>query len=79
MTEERKGQIALLHLKAKLQDEGIRLKPDMRRQIANEAKRIGISVEEATQFAEELVRGMVNEVFPCRSTVKVNPDHNREM
>jgi hypothetical protein len=35
MTEERKGQIALLYLKARFKDEGIRLKPDMRRNIVH--------------------------------------------
>jgi len=79
LTEERKGQIALLYLKAKFQDEGIRLKPDMRRQIGNEAAKIGIKAEEAEQFVEELVREMVEKVFPPRSFTTVNPDANREM
>jgi hypothetical protein len=63
MTEERKGQIALLYLKRKLRDEGIRLKPGMRRNIGNEAKALGISTKEAIEFAEGLVREMVEEVF----------------
>jgi len=79
MTDERKGQIALLFLKRKLKDEGIRLKPDMRRQIGNEAKELGISTEEAVEFVEGLVREMVEAVFPPRSFAHVNPDHNREM
>jgi len=81
MTEERKGQIALLYLKNKLKDEGIRLKPDMRRNIGNEAKALGIPIEEAVEFAEGLVREMVEAVFSKRfvpGTI-VNPDHNREM
>jgi hypothetical protein len=79
MTEERKGQIALLHLKRKLREEGIRLKPDMIRQIGNEAKALGITTEEATEFVEGIVREMVDVVFPPRSVAHANPDHNREM
>jgi hypothetical protein len=79
MTEERKGQIALLYLKARFKDEGIRLKPDMRRNIGNEAAKIGIPTEEAVEFVEGLVREMVEEVFPPRSFAHVKPDHNREM
>ncbi len=75
LTKERKGEIALLYLKAKFQDEGIRLKPDMRRQIGNEAAKIGIKPEEAEQFVEELVREMVEKIFPPRSTSRVNLDN----
>lgn len=79
MTEERKEQIALLFLKRKLRDSGIRLKPDMKRKIGNEAKELGITTEEAMEFVEGLVREMVEQVFPPRSFTTVNPDHNREM
>lgn len=79
MTEERKGQIALRYLKFKLADDGIRLKPDMHREIGNTAKKLGIDKEEATEFVEGLVREMVEEIFPLRSLTAVNPDHNREM
>ncbi len=79
MTEERKGQIALLLVKARFKDEGIRLKPYMKRDIGNFAKKIGIPADELIQFVEELTREMVEEVFPPRSFVHVKPDHNREM
>jgi hypothetical protein len=75
MTEERKGQIALLYLKARFQDEGIRLRSDMRRQIHNDAAKIGIRPEEAEQFVEELVREMVEKIFPPRSHSRVNLDN----
>ncbi|HEY0220826.1 MAG TPA: hypothetical protein VGC58_01245 [Candidatus Paceibacterota bacterium] len=75
LTEERKGQIALLYLKARFKDEGIRLKPDMRRQIGNEATKIGIKADEAVSFVEELVREMVEEVFPPTSTSRINEDN----
>ena len=79
MTEERKGPIALLYLKRKLKDGGIRLKPDMRREIGNEAKELGITTEEATEFVEGLVREMVEAVFPPRSTARFNPEYTQGM
>jgi len=75
MTEERKGQIALLLLKDRLRSEGIRLKPDIKRDIGNQATKIGVPIEEAVQFVEGLVREMVEEVFPPRSQSFVNLDN----
>jgi len=75
MTEERKGQIALLLLRDRLRNEGFRLKPDMKREIGNQAAKIGVPIEEAIQFVEGLVREMVEEVFPPRSFSSVNPDN----
>ena len=63
MDEIRKGQIALLYLKNKIREEGVRLTPNMKRQIGNTAKAIGIPVEEATEFSEIMVRELVEEVF----------------
>ena len=79
LTKERKGEIALLYLKAKFQDEGIRLKPDMRRQIGSDAAKIGIKAEEAEQFVEELVREMVEKIFPPRVTSHHNPEYTKGM
>ena len=75
MTEERKGQIALLLLKDRLHNEGVRLKPDMKREIGNQATKIGVPIEEVMQFIEGLVREMVEEVFSPRSVSFVNPDN----
>lgn len=63
MDEIRKGQIALLYLKNKIREEGVRLTPNMKRQIGNTAKAVGISVEEATEFDEIIVRELVEEAF----------------
>lgn len=63
LSKERKGEIALLYLKNKLREDGIRLKPDTLRQIGNTAKTVGIPFEEAKEFVEELVREMVEETF----------------
>ena len=63
ITKERQGELALMHLKSKLRREGITIKPNMRRQTANEAKELGISHEEAAEFAELLFREIVEEAF----------------
>ena len=63
MDNIRKGQIAIAYLKNKLREEGVRLTPNLRRQVGNTAKAIGISVEEAMEFTEITVRELVEEVF----------------
>lgn len=63
MDEVRKGQIAFAYLKNKLHEEGVRLTPDLRRQVGNTAKAIGISTEEAMEFTEIIVRELVEEAF----------------
>lgn len=75
MTEERKGQIALLLLKDRLRSEGVRLKPDIKRDVGNTAKRIRISADEAMQFVEGLVRELVEETFSSHSRSHINPDN----
>lgn len=63
MDETRKGQIALMFLKHQLRQKGVRLTPNFKREIGNEAKAIGISLEEATAFVETIVRELVEETF----------------
>ena len=69
MTEERKGQIALALVKARFRDEGIRLKPDIKREIGNTAKKIGVPADELLRFAEGLVLEMLEEVFRIAGNV----------
>lgn len=64
MDKKRQGEIALLYLKNMFDNDGFRLSPNMKREIANTAKSIGISLEEAMAFVEILVREMVEETFP---------------
>ena len=66
MSEERRGQIALLFLKAKMRRDGIRIKADMRREVGNEAKEIGVGVDEAMWFLEEMVGELLTEAFKHR-------------
>jgi hypothetical protein len=63
MDDIRKGQIALLFLKHHLREKGVRLTPNFRREVGNLAKAIGISLDEAMEFIEAIVRELVEEVF----------------
>jgi len=63
MDNIRKGQIAFLFLKHQLREKGVRLTPNFRREVGNDAKAIGISIEEATEFVELIVRELVEEAF----------------
>ena len=63
MTEERKGQIALVLLKAKLGTEGIQLKPELKRELGNLSQKTGISMEELKEFGKILITEMAEEAF----------------
>lgn len=63
MDYSRKGEIALAYLKCRLREEGVRLSPNLRRQVGNIAKDIGISTEEAMEFIQIIVRELVEETF----------------
>ena len=79
LTNERKGQIALILVKDRFRNDGLRLKPDMTRQIYSDASRLGIPGIEMVQFAEELVRELVEEVFPPSTTSHHNPEYTKGM
>lgn len=63
MDEKRKGEIALLFLKYKLRRDGVRVGQNTKREIGNTAKDIGITPEEAMEFAEIMTRELVDETF----------------
>jgi len=63
MNKERQGEIALLFLKHRLQTDGVRLTPNIHRDIGNTAKALGISVNEAMEFVEIIVREHVEKTF----------------
>jgi hypothetical protein len=66
MDDIRKGQIALLLIKYQLRERGVRLTPNFRREVENEAKAIGISIKEVMEFMESIVRELVEETFAKR-------------
>lgn len=79
MTVQRQGEVALLMTKYRFRKEGIRLKPDMMRDVANTAKEIGITSDEAKEFLEIIVTELVKEVFPPRSFSSHKEDHGPEV
>lgn len=64
LSTQRKGEIALLVLKFQKKKEGIKLCPEsFQRDVGNMAKSIGISKDEALDFARELIEETVKECF----------------
>ncbi len=63
MDNVRKGLIALLFLKHQLREKGARLTPNLKSEIENGAKAIGISLEEATESIESVVRELIEETI----------------
>lgn len=71
MDEARKEQIALLYLKRMIREESMGLTSDMKLQFGNISKAIGISIEEATEFSEIMVRELVEEIS-CKPKLKMS-------
>ena len=71
MDEKRKGEIALLFLKCKLREDGIRLGQNTKREIGNTARKIGIPTEEAIEFAGLITRELVNKIFPPSGPARI--------
>lgn len=61
MTEQRRGEIALMYVKNRVRDKGIPCK-DLARQIGNEAHHLGIPVQEVAEFVRILVNELTAEV-----------------
>jgi hypothetical protein len=70
MDNARKGQIALLILKHKLEKEGVKIDPNFRRNVGNTASALGIPIEEAMEFVEELTRELVEKTFAKKPSKK---------
>lgn len=64
LSQQRKGEIALLALKYEKKRAGVRLCPEtFKRDVGNMAKNLGIEKEEAMEFAREFVEEIVKECF----------------
>lgn len=64
LTKERKGEIALAVLKFMISEKGLRLKPGQTiKEIRDQAKELDIPEDEAVEFAEGLIREIVDEAF----------------
>ena len=68
MTPQRQGEISRKLLKRKLQKDGIHRfsANEVRRDLGNVAKAIGVEESELVEFAEILVRELVDELFPSK-------------
>ena len=61
LSKERKGEIAFIFLKQKIEEQGITLKPnEVRRSIVNKAKQLGISEAETAEFLIDIVTDIFN-------------------
>ena len=63
MDEKRKGEIAQALLKYRMSREGIRLTPDIKRDLGNIAKETGISQDELKEFMKLFVEELLEETF----------------
>ncbi len=63
MKEKRKGEIALSLLKYQISREGVRLTPDIRRELGNIAKATGIPQDELREFGKILIEELLEETF----------------
>ena len=63
LSKERQGEIALVCLKHILSERGFMLNNKMKRELANEAKKIGIDLEELKAFLKPLVHEIVDEAL----------------
>lgn len=63
MNDVRKGELAVLMLKYLLRRKGIHLGQNFKDDIREVAVKIGVSYDEAIEFAEIIVRDVVNEAF----------------
>lgn len=63
MDEKRKGKIAWALLKYRVFREGIRLTPDMKRELGNVAKATGIPLDELKEFGRILIKELLEETF----------------
>jgi len=63
MDEKRKGEIAFILLKYQLSREGIRLGPDMKRELGNIAKATDIPLSELKEFGRDIFKEMLNELL----------------
>lgn len=72
MTKQRQGEIALMVLQKQLEADGeLKLKPkEVKRDITNQAKSLGIPVHEAAQFAIEMYKTAYEKTIAELETIK---------
>ena len=63
MDEKRKGEIAIALLKYRAGREGIRLTPDLKRDLGNVAKETGIPQDELKEFMKIFIEELLEKIF----------------
>jgi hypothetical protein len=63
MDKVRMGEIALLFLKDRLMEEGMRLNSNSRKHIIEKAKEIGVPEAEALEFSKIMIEELIAKVF----------------
>jgi hypothetical protein len=77
MTNERKGEIALAIVTKMIVDKGIKLRPGMNRQLAQEAKDLGIAYVEMKEFVVGLYREAFEKQMTSLDTIPFGPSTTR--
>ncbi|MFZ2154036.1 MAG: hypothetical protein WAV16_02280 [Candidatus Moraniibacteriota bacterium] len=70
MKKKEQGKIALVALKEDLRKNGLHLRPIKKKGFKKKAAVLGISTKKAKEFAEIIVREMVDEIFPPKGKKK---------
>ena len=63
MDEKRMGEIALRLVKDYIAHEGIQFTSDTKRNLGNQAKRTGVSLDELKEFGKILIEELTEETF----------------
>lgn len=79
ISQERLGQLALIALKGKMRRDGIHLNPkDIKREITNEAKNLGVPVSEAAEFALFLIKYIYEDTTAELERLVKGDDHPKK-
>ncbi len=77
LSKERIGEIALVVLQHKMEQDGIRLNPkEIKREIVNGSKKLGVPVHESAEFAQIMIKAAFDKTMAELDTIK-NPTDGR--
>jgi hypothetical protein len=75
LTTEKIGQIAVLALQSKMEESGLNLNPKtIKREIANEAKKLGIPAHELAEFAKIMLKSAFDKTMAELDSIKAPQD-----
>jgi len=72
MDEKRKGELSNLFLKLMLKERGLKITPELKREVGNAAKKVNVPFEEAWLLAKDLAWDMMSETFGKNSFFYAN-------